>query len=150
MKKPFWEQKTLEQMTPAEWESLCDGCAGCCLCKVEDDLTGEIFYTNVACKLLNLRTCRCLSYKKRQHLVPNCAVLTPKDVPRFEWLPKTCAYRLLARGKPLPHWHHLVSGDRELVHQLGISVKNKVISENYVHPDQLCDHIIIEESPAEE
>lgn len=139
---PFWERKTLEEMTPEEWESLCDGCAKCCLCKLQDADTGKVSYTNVCCKLLNPRTCRCLSYEKRGRLVPGCAILTPENVRQFHWLPETCAYYRLALGKDLYRWHHLISGDKDLVHNLGISVKNKVVSENYIHPDQMPEHVV--------
>lgn len=138
----FWEQKTLEEMTPEEWESLCDGCAKCCLCKLEDDKTGEVYYTDVACKLLNHRTCRCLSYENRDRSVNRCAVLTPENVRKFHWLPETCAYRRLVLGKDLYKWHRLISGDPDLVHKLGLSVKGKIISEADIQPSQLPDHVV--------
>lgn len=139
--KPFWERKKLEELTPEEWELLCDGCARCCLCKLEDDLTGEVHYTNVCCRLLDPGTARCTDYENRRQLVPGCAILNPKNVRRFHWLPETCAYRLIAEGKDLYNWHHLISGDRERVHKLGISVRKKVVSELYIHPEQLAQHI---------
>lgn len=142
VKKRFWEEKELEELTPKEWEALCDGCAKCCLCKIQDEATWEIHYTNVSCKLLNIETCRCLCYEKRKQLVPGCAVLNPQNVRKFPWLPETCAYRRLAQGKDLYKWHHLISGDPDLVHRLGFSVKNKVVSENRIHPDQLPEHIV--------
>lgn len=139
---PFWERKTLEEMTREEWESLCDGCAKCCLNKLESDKTGEVYYTNVACKLLNNRTCRCLSYENRRQLVPGCAILIPENVRKFHWLPETCAYSRLARGKDLYKWHYLISGKSDLVHKLGISVKNKTISETDIQPGELPLHVV--------
>jgi len=127
---PFWRRKRLDQMTQAEWESLCDGCGKCCLNKLEYDETGDIAYTDVACKLLDLNTCRCGNYAKRRSLVPDCEVLTPDAVARFKWLPTTCAYRLLWEGKDLPGWHPLVSGTPESVHRAGMSVRGRVISED--------------------
>ena len=106
----FWRRKSLEEMTPAEWESLCDGCAKCCLHKIEDEDTGEVFYTNVACRLLDLKSLRCTKYQERQRYVPDCAVLNPENVHMLSWMPETCAYRLLAEGKDLADWHPLISG----------------------------------------
>ncbi|MET0269026.1 MAG: YcgN family cysteine cluster protein [Sphingomonas sp.] len=130
--KPFWETTPLDRMTRAEWESLCDGCGKCCLHKLEDDETGELFPTNIACKLLDRRTAQCSDYRHRHAYVPECVRLTPAKLRRLDWLPTTCAYRLLDEGKPLPEWHHLVSGDRETVHAAGISVRGWTVSENDV------------------
>jgi uncharacterized cysteine cluster protein YcgN (CxxCxxCC family) len=129
---PFWKEKTLAQMSSSEWESLCDGCGKCCLHKIEDEDTGEIAFTNVACRLLDAKTCRCSNYSKRIHFVKDCQVLNPKKIHRLQWLPSTCAYKLLADGRDLPKWHPLVSGTRDSVHKAGISVKNKIISEDHV------------------
>ena len=128
----FWKVKTLEQMSTTEWESLCDGCGKCCLHKIEDEETGEIAFTNVACKLLDAKTCRCSNYSKRIHFVKDCQVLNPKKVRKLNWLPSTCAYKLVGEGRDLPSWHPLITGNRESVHKAGISVKNKIISENSV------------------
>lgn len=127
-------------MSESEWESLCDGCGLCCLHKLEDYDTGEVSYTNVACRLLDIRSCRCEKYKIRKKLVPDCVVLKPKQVKTFKWLPRTCAYRLISEGKDLYAWHHLVSGSKDTVHEVGISVMGKVISEK--DAGDLEDHII--------
>ena len=140
--RPFWETKTLQQMNREEWESLCDGCAKCCLIKLEDEDTSEVFYTKVVCSLMDEKTCRCTDYQHRHQRVPECLWLTPEYLDTLQWLPSTCAYRLLYEGKPLPQWHPLVSGSTETVHQAGISVRGRVLSEDYVHPDGLEEHII--------
>lgn len=129
-------------MTENEWESLCDGCGRCCLNKLEYEDTGELFYTNVACRLLNDKTCRCRRYSQRARLVSDCITLNRDDAEQFRWLPASCAYRRLAEGKDLDDWHPLVSGDRATVHAAGISVREKVVNERYIHPDQLEEHII--------
>lgn len=126
---PYWRTKTLEEMTRAEWEALCDGCARCCLIKLEDDDTGEIAYTDIACRLLDIGTCRCTRYRRRLRLVPQCVELTPEEVRKLDWLPSTCAYRLVAEGRDLAWWHPLVSGDPETVHRAGISVRGRVVPE---------------------
>ncbi len=124
----FWELP-LGDLNRTEWEALCDGCGQCCLHKVEDEDTGEFYNTNVACKLLDLKTARCSDYKGRRAKVPDCLRLTRSNAGELEWLPGTCAYRLRARSEPLPHWHYLLTGDREAVHAAGISIVGKVISE---------------------
>lgn len=140
--KPFWELKPLAEMTTAEWESLCDGCGKCCLHKLEDEETGDVYYTDVACRYLSAESCRCTHYSERNHLVPECIVLTPADVDVFYWLPGTCAYRLVAEGKPLPAWHPLITGSASSVHAAGISVKGRVTPELSVHPDDYEEHIV--------
>ena len=137
---PFWRRKTLAEMTRGEWESLCDGCAKCCLDKLQDDDTGEISYTEVACRLLDLGTCRCTDYANRKRFVPDCVVLTARTVTRLTWLPSTCAYRLVSEGKDLEWWHPLVSGDPETVHRAGISVRGRAVPEALA--GDLEDHVV--------
>lgn len=126
----FWRRKTLVEMTTAEWESLCDGCARCCLIKLEDADTGAISYTDIACRLLDLGVCRCTDYGDRARAVPGCVVLSPDRIADLHWMPSTCAYRLIAEGRDLPWWHPLVSGDPETVHRAGISVRDRVVPED--------------------
>ncbi|MCO1333619.1 YcgN family cysteine cluster protein [Microbulbifer sp. OS29] len=139
---PFWRRKTLEQMSQAEWELLCDGCGRCCLHSLEDEDTGEVYLTNVACRLLDTRSCQCSEYNQRKKYVPGCIRLRVQDIAEFDWLPVTCAYRNLAEGRPLADWHPLVSGDRESIHRAGISVRGRVVSEKSVHPEDMEEHII--------
>ncbi len=138
----FWEDKTLEQMTPQEWESLCDGCGQCCLHKLEDEDSGELFYTCVACQLLDGETARCQDYKHRKQRVPECLQLRPADVEHFSWLPSNCAYRLLADSEPLPPWHPLISGTPQSVVDAGQSVIGRVKAEQDVDPDDYEDMVI--------
>ena len=139
---PFWKRKRMAQMTDAEWESLCDGCGKCCLLKLEDEDTGAFYPTDVACYLLDGESCRCTSYDFRKRLVPDCVVLTPDNIRELGFMPATCAYRLLAEGQDLPWWHPLISGDPESVHQAGISVRYRIVSEKEVADADLEDHII--------
>jgi uncharacterized protein len=138
----FWEEKSLAEMTLDEWESLCDGCARCCLHKLEDEDTGEVFYTDVVCRYLEQSSCRCQEYQQRNTLVPNCVWLKPEDVEAFHWLPDTCAYRLVAEGQPLAPWHPLISGSRSSVLEAGIAVTHRCISENRVAEEDFEDRII--------
>ncbi len=137
---PFWETKTAEEMTQSEWESLCDNCAKCCLFKLRDEDTDELLQTNVVCRLMDAETCQCTRYMERSVLVPECQTLTPKMVKEFDWLPMTCAYRLLAEGKPIPEWHPLITGDPNSVFAAGHSVKGRCINED--DADELQNHLI--------
>ena len=139
---PFWERKSLNEMTSAEWESLCDGCGRCCLNKLEDWDTGQIVLTRVACRLLDGTTCRCTDYARRFERVPECIDLTPDRVDELGWLPATCAYRLLGEGGTLPDWHPLRTGDPDSVHRAGISVRHATISEDEIAIDDWEDHVI--------
>ncbi len=125
---PFWRRKSLEAMTPEEWESLCDGCGRCCLVKLEDEDSGKIHATDVACQLFDAGTCRCTDYGNRKAKVPDCVQLTPEAVRTLNWLPPTCAYKLVAKGDDLPWWHPLVSGNPQTVVEAGVSVKGKVFA----------------------
>lgn len=140
--QPFWQTKSLDEMTNEEWESLCDGCGRCCLNKLEDWETGEIAFTNVACTLLDDQTCRCKDYANRQKKVSDCVQLTPKEARELPWLPPTCAYRLVAEGRNLYWWHPLVSHDPETVHQAGVSVQNKTVPEDGMDAEDYEDHIV--------
>jgi uncharacterized cysteine cluster protein YcgN (CxxCxxCC family) len=130
MKDDYWKRKSLAEMTSEEWEGLCDGCALCCMHKVEDEETGEVFYTDLACRLLDLDTCRCTDYANRVKKVAECFVLSTDKPEMFGWLPATCAYRRLANDQELPGWHPLITGDPESVHEAGISMRGKAVSEN--------------------
>lgn len=139
----FWRSKSLEEMNEREWESLCDGCALCCLHKVEDEDTDEVFYTTVLCHLLDTENCRCTQYERRSELVPSCVKLRPQDVDAFHWLPASCAYRLVNEGKELPHWHPLVSGDPHSVIDSGASVLSYYeVKDNEISEDELIDYVI--------
>lgn len=136
----FWKYKKLSEMDEQEWESLCDGCARCCLHKLEDEDDGEVYYTRVACHLLDIEQCRCLDYSNRHKRVPSCLQLSVEQDHYFNWLPETCAYRLLAEGEPLPDWHPLVSGDPESVVKAGVSIKHIAKAEKDV--EDITDEVI--------
>lgn len=146
--QPYWRTKGLAEMDSGEWESLCDGCGRCCLNKLEEEDSGAIFWTNVACHLLDDGTCRCRDYDDRHAKVPDCVRLSADNVQALAWLPPTCAYRLVSEGRDLYWWHPLVSGDPESVHEAGISVRGRTISEEGVAPEELEDFIV--DWPAEE
>ncbi len=137
---PFWKTKSLQEMNAEEWESVCDGCGKCCLHKLEDPDTKKVFYTDVACRLLDLKTCRCRDYAHRDRLVPDCVRLSPDNIQRLHWMPSTCGYRLLAEGRDLAWWHPLVSGDPNSVHRAGVSVWDRVVAEEKA--GDLEDHLV--------
>lgn len=127
IEEQFWKTKDMHKMTSEEWESLCDGCARCCVYKTEDEETGEVEYLPIACPLLDLETCRCTNYENRQQLESDCVKITPENINELSWLPDTCAYKLIAAGKDLPTWHPLVTGDSESTKNMGMSVRNRVV-----------------------
>ncbi|MCF6204606.1 MAG: YcgN family cysteine cluster protein [Methylococcaceae bacterium] len=136
----FWETKKLSEMTTEEWESICDGCGKCCLNKLEDEDSGKIFFTSVACNLIDLDSCRCTRYSERTILVPECLDLKQHNFSEYNWLPATCAYRLLSDGKQLPSWHPLISGTKESVKEVGVSICSYAMKESEVN--DLEEHII--------
>jgi len=139
----FWERHALDALTGAEWEALCDGCGKCCLNKLEDEDTGEVAFTNVACRLFDDSTCGCAQYEGRHGIVPECITLRPETVQLHAyWLPETCAYRRLAEGRALPRWHPLETGDPESVHRAGISVRGRTVSEAAVPEDEWEDYVV--------
>jgi uncharacterized cysteine cluster protein YcgN (CxxCxxCC family) len=141
----FWETVPLKNMNDAEWEALCDGCGKCCLNKIEDEDSGEVFLTRVACRLLDDQSCQCGQYETRKSLVPECIILRPSTIDKhIYWMPQTCAYRLLHQNKPLPEWHPLLTGDPQSVHAAGVSVMNMTVSELNVGEDDWEGHIIEE------
>ena len=141
----FWERKRLDQMSPAEWEALCDGCGKCCLNKLEDEDTGEVALTRVACRLFDDTTCRCAQYPIRHQFVPECIVLKPSNIAdNLYWMPETCAYKLLHTGRPLFDWHPLISGTADTVHAAGVSMQHRTVAEFEVDEDDWEDHIIEE------
>ncbi len=140
-KRPFWETKTLSQMTPLEWESLCDGCGLCCLVRFEDEDSGEIIPTRVHCRLFDPQACRCSDYEHRKRQVPDCIKLTPQNVETLHWMPLSCGYRRIHEGRGLASWHPLISGDPESVHQAGVSVRGQTINElTLIHEDEAVDY----------
>lgn len=142
MTDKFWQTKTLAEMSRTEWESLCDGCGLCCRLKIEDEDSGDIAITNIVCQYLDQEKCQCQVYQERKTLVPECMVLSPKNLEDCYFAPATCAYRLLAEKKPLPEWHPLLTGSRQAMQDAGIPVTGKVVSELGVHDEQVVEHIV--------
>lgn len=138
----FWKTKKLTEMTPAEWESLCDGCAICCLYKLQDEETEEVYYTDVACRLLDMKQCRCKAYTERTSLMPTCVLLTPELLERISWLPASCAYRRVKEGLDLEWWHPLISGKPGLVHKVGLSIRGKAVPEEEADMENLDDRVV--------
>ena len=141
---PFWE-KRLEALSSQEWEALCDGCGLCCLNKLEDEDDGEIYYTRVACNLLDLQSGACQHYCDRHQYVPECISLQLQDIAQFRWLPQTCAYRLRAEGQSLPAWHHLISGDRSEVREIYPFPQLALLHESALKDNECLEDFIIEE-----
>lgn len=133
----------MAEMSPSEWESLCDNCGKCCCIRLEDDDTGDIYITDVACKLFDPATCKCTDYANRSKKVPDCVTLTKENVDQLHWMPQTCAYRLVSEGKDLPDYHHLVSGSKDSIHEAGMSVQDAVTSEIFVTEDEQITRIVI-------
>ena len=141
----FWKHKPLKSLTSEEWEALCDGCGKCCLNKLEDEDTGEVALTRIACRLLDDQSCKCGQYPIRHQFIPDCIVLKPSNIDENAyWMPKTCAYRLLWSGQPLFDWHPLISGNPETVHTANISVRGMTLSEFDINEEDWDDHIIEE------
>ena len=139
--RPFWETKSLEEMTPREWESLCDGCGLCCLIRFEDEDTGEIIPTRVHCRLFDSESCACSNYAQRKRHVPDCIKLTPQNVDTLKWMPLSCAYRRVNEGRGLADWHPLISGDPESVHSAGVSIRGETVSEeSLADPDDAIQY----------
>ena len=147
--RPFWETTALANMTRPQWEALCDGCARCCLHKFQDRESGRIYFSMIACRLLDRQSCRCKDYRRRTAHVPGCLVLTAERIQQVDWLPATCAYRRLAAGKPLDGWHPLITGDRESVHRAGISIRGLSLGEEDVHPDEWPRLILDGDDPSD-
>ena len=141
----FWKHKPLKSLTSEEWEALCDGCGKCCLNKLEDEDTGEVALTRIACRLLDDQSCKCGQYPIRHQFIPDCIVLNPSNIDKNAyWMPETCAYRLLWSGQPLFDWHPLISGNPETVHTANISVRGMILSEFDINEEDWEDHIIEE------
>ncbi len=142
MRDRFWERFGLDELTPQEWEALCDGCGQCCLLKFQDEQSGDLAVLNVACELLDIGSCRCGDYANRFDKVPDCTQLSPQRIEAFRWLPRSCAYRRIAEGRKLAGWHPLIAGGPERMHRKGISVRSFAVSQREVPEEQLEDHII--------
>jgi uncharacterized cysteine cluster protein YcgN (CxxCxxCC family) len=138
---PFWTTKTLSEMNEEEWESLCDRCGKCCVLKIEDVDTGDIYYTDVACKLLDCGNATCMNYAERKQTVPDCVSLTPENLSSLKWMPRSCTYRRLFEGHDLPEWHPLLTNDPDSTRKAGHSVAGRVLPEGAVETADIIDHI---------
>ena len=138
----FWKKYPLAELNRAEWEALCDGCGLCCLIKLEDEEDSTVYYTDIACDLLDGQTCQCKDYANRTTLVPECLQLTPDNLENLYWMPPSCAYRLLYEGKPLPSWHHLISGDKQSIHRMKQSVIGRFVYAANVKEDDWEEHVV--------
>ena len=148
IRNKFWETLSLSELNSIEWEALCDGCGKCCLIKLEDEKESKVLYTNIACRLFDDNTCKCGNYNNRKKLVSDCLIITKDSLKHaFNWMPDTCAYRLLHEGKKLEQWHHLISGSYETVHEVGISVKDSTIAEFDVSEEHWEDYISSDLNP---
>lgn len=149
MRERFWERFPLDALTAEEWEALCDGCGRCCQVRLEDEDSGEVYVTRLACRLLDTATCRCTDYPNRLARVPGCVQVTP-EVAGWDWLPRSCAYRRLTRGQGLASWHPLVSGDPHSVEQAGIAMRGRLVSETGVAEEDYEDYILEDQSLGEQ
>ncbi|HFB54823.1 MAG TPA: YcgN family cysteine cluster protein [Hellea balneolensis] len=143
MSSEFWKHKSMSEMTEQEWESLCDGCGKCCCLRMEDEDTGAIYVTDISCKLFDRHACQCGDYQNRVKQVPDCVQLTPENSGKLKWMPHTCAYRLVANGKDLFDWHHLISGSRDTVHEVGMSVRDETLDERDIPESEHVQHIVV-------
>lgn len=142
LREKFWERYPIDELNITEWEALCDGCALCCLHKLEDEDTGDIAITDLFCRYLDLETCRCTDYSNRHINVPDCVPLNAESARAFFWLPETCAYRRLANKQTLPEWHYLISGDKSQVHDLFISARDQGVHEELVPEVEWQERVI--------
>ncbi len=140
--KPWWKQKSLAEMSRPEWESICDHCGKCCLNKLEDESDGTVYYTDIACDLLDAESCQCGDYANRETLVPDCVRLTMDNLDDLYWMPPSCAYRLLHEGNDLPEWHHLVTGDKNSIHRVGESIAGRFVYSKTINEDQWEERIV--------
>jgi uncharacterized cysteine cluster protein YcgN (CxxCxxCC family) len=141
--KPFWQEKSLDQLSEEQWELLCDGCGKCCMHKLQDEDTDELLFTCISCEFLDTESCQCSVYSNRNKYVPDCLNLKYEDLPTVsEWLPETCAYRLLYKGQSLPQWHPLIAGTKKMMHENHFSVRSKAINERDVSDDDWEDYIL--------
>ena len=138
----WWDEKHLSEMSRSEWEQICDHCGKCCLHKLEDETDNTVYYTDIACYLVNKDSCYCGDYENRRTLVPECVQLSVDNLDQINWMPPSCSYRLLKQGQALPSWHHLITGDKESIHRCGKSIKARYVSETEVEEDEFEEHVV--------